>query len=69
MIELKVEGMSCQGCVRSVRAILSKTLGVEKDAVDVDLEAERARVPDADADALARALTKLDAQGFPAARL
>ena len=53
MIDLKVEGMSCDGCVRSVRAILAKTLGVDRDA---------------DADALARALTKLDAQGFPSSR-
>ena len=68
MIELKVEGMSCGGCVRSVRAILAKTLGVAKDAVEVDLEAAKATVPDVDESALSVAIDKLAGQGFAATR-
>jgi copper chaperone len=41
-VELKVEGMDCQGCVKSVTRMLSGVAGVEK--VDVSLEEGRARV-------------------------
>ena len=41
-VELKVEGMDCQGCVKSVTRMLSGVSGVEK--VDVSLEEGRARV-------------------------
>jgi len=41
-VELKVEGMDCQGCVKSVTRMLSGVAGVEK--VDVSLEDGRARV-------------------------
>jgi copper chaperone len=41
-IELKVEGMDCQGCVKSVTRMLSGVAGVAK--VDVSLEEGRARV-------------------------
>ena len=41
-IELKVEGMDCQGCVQSVTRMLNGVPGVEK--VDVSLEQARARV-------------------------
>ena len=41
-IELKVEGMDCQGCVKSVTRMLSGVAGVEK--VDVSLENASARV-------------------------
>jgi copper chaperone len=41
-IELKVEGMDCQGCVKSVTRMLSGVAGVEK--VDVSLEQASARV-------------------------
>ncbi len=41
-VELKVEGMDCQGCVKSVTRMLSGVPGVEK--VDVSLEQALARV-------------------------
>ena len=41
-VELKVEGMDCDGCVKSVTRMLSGVAGVQK--VDVSLEAGRATV-------------------------
>jgi len=41
-VELKVEGMDCQGCVKSVTRMLSGVAGVEN--VDVSLEQGRARI-------------------------
>ena len=41
-VELKVEGMSCEGCVKSVTRTLSGVPGVQK--VDVSLADSRARV-------------------------
>ena len=41
-VELKVEGMDCQGCVKSVTRMLSGVAGVS--SVDVSLEEGRARV-------------------------
>lgn len=41
-VELKVEGMDCQGCVKSVTRMLSGVPGVEK--VDVSLEQGKASV-------------------------
>ena len=41
-VELKVEGMDCQGCVKSVTRMLAGVAGVDK--VDVSLEEGRARV-------------------------
>ena len=41
-VELKVEGMDCQGCVKSVTRMLAGVAGVQ--TVDVSLEEARARV-------------------------
>ena len=41
-VELKVEGMDCEGCVKSVTRMLSGVAGVAK--VDVSLAEGRARV-------------------------
>ena len=41
-VELKVEGMDCEGCVKSVTRMLSGVPGVEQ--VDVSLEQGNARV-------------------------
>jgi copper chaperone len=41
-VELKVEGMDCQGCVKSVTRMLSGVPGVA--AVEVSLEAQKATV-------------------------
>ena len=41
-VELKVEGMDCEGCVKSVTRMLSGVPGVQK--VDVSLAQARARV-------------------------
>ena len=42
IVELKVEGMDCQGCVKSVTRMLSALPGVSQ--VEVSLEQARARV-------------------------
>jgi copper chaperone len=41
-VELKVEGMDCQGCVKSVTRMLSGLAGVQQ--ADVSLEQASARV-------------------------
>jgi copper chaperone len=41
-VELKVEGMDCEGCVKSVTRMLSGVPGVQK--VDVSLAEARAKV-------------------------
>ena len=41
-VELKVEGMDCDGCVKSVTRMLSGVAGVQK--VDVSLQEGRATV-------------------------
>ena len=41
-VELKVEGMDCQGCVKSVTRMLTGVAGVQ--TVEVSLEEARARV-------------------------
>jgi len=41
-VELKVEGMDCEGCVKSVTRMLSSVPGVEK--VDVSLAGATAKV-------------------------
>jgi len=41
-VELKVEGMDCEGCVKSVTRMLSGLPGVEK--AEVSLEKANARV-------------------------
>lgn len=67
-IQWSVAGMSCQGCVRSVTSIISATTGLEKDAIDVDLENAQARFQapaDAPLDALAQ---KLEDAGFAVGR-
>ena len=41
-VELKIEGMDCEGCVKSVTRMLSGLPGVQK--VEVSLEAGKASV-------------------------
>ena len=41
-VEMKVEGMDCEGCVKSVTRMLTGVTGVAQ--VDVSLEEGRARV-------------------------
>jgi copper chaperone CopZ len=65
-MELKVENMTCGGCVNSVRRILVKQLGVDEATVNVDLESGRATAPAADSDKVATAIEKLARAGFPA---
>lgn len=65
-MELKVSGMTCQGCVRSVTAIVAKTLGVEREEVEVELEPGVARFPEASAEQVAAVVEKLGKQGFEA---
>lgn len=66
-MELKVENMTCGGCVSSVRRILGKQLEVDESEVQVDLASGRAMVPDASAERLPIALEKLEKAGFPTA--
>ena len=42
IVELKVEGMDCDGCVKSVTRMLSSVAGVQ--SVDVSLAQARAKV-------------------------
>ncbi|MBN3859918.1 heavy metal transporter [Neisseriaceae bacterium PsAf] len=39
---LKIEGMTCQNCVNSIKGLLEKTNGVNK--VDIDLESKNATI-------------------------
>ncbi len=56
MIRLKVEGMTCQHCVKAVRGALSSVPGVDRVA-EVDLESGEALVDgEPQADALLAAL-------------
>jgi copper chaperone len=65
-LELKIEGMRCEGCVKSVTRVLSALPGVK--SVEVSLEAKRASVrydpSRAGADAMRRAV---EGAGFKAA--
>jgi copper chaperone CopZ len=66
-VELKVEGMTCQGCVRSVTKKLSGVAGVS-DAV-VDLDAGKATVHYDDSAAKVEDLiAAVEKIGFHAAR-
>ncbi len=42
IIQLNIQGMTCNGCVNSVKNVLQKTIGVA--SVDVSLEQNRATV-------------------------
>ena len=73
-IKLYVSGMSCNGCVNSVRTILGNHLGMDKDTIDVSLENGTAiidtdRPLDPGSDELAEALYQLKRQGFPAQKV
>ncbi len=63
---LEVSGMTCQGCVRSVTAILARALEVEKESVEVNLDEGVARFPESGAERVAIAIEKLGRQGFVA---
>ena len=64
-ITLRVEGMSCQGCARSVASIISAELGLDKAQVQVSVDAKRATFPSPDpARPLEGLLERLKAQGF-----
>ncbi len=68
-MKLKVEGMSCGGCVGSVKKILVRQLEVAEDSVDVSLDEGAANVPDdVDPARLDAALQKLDNAGFHTTR-
>lgn len=65
-VTLKVGGMTCQGCVRSVKQVLESQPGVE--AADVSLEQGEARVRFDPARASAQALRNaVEAAGYDAA--
>jgi len=64
-MELKVQNMTCGGCVSSVRRILVKQLEVDESAVSVELESGRATIPTPDPARLEAALEKLAKAGFP----
>lgn len=66
-LELKVEGMSCEACVRSIERKLSKVAGVE--SARVDLEEGKATVEFDDSRAKAEQLIGAVEQiGFHATR-
>lgn len=63
MITLKIEGMSCQHCVKAVNEALAGVAGVEK-VVDVNLEKGEARVEgNADVQAL---IAAVEEEGYQA---
>jgi copper chaperone CopZ len=66
-VTLRVEGMSCQGCVRSVQGIISKGLEVEREAVAVELEPGRAEFEAPEGFEVGRIVEALRAKGFSAA--
>lgn len=65
-MEIKVSGMTCQGCVRSVTSIVAKGLGVEREQVSVDLEEGVASFPEAPSERVEALMEKLGRQGFEA---
>jgi len=66
-VELKVEGMTCDGCVRAVESVLTRLEGVE--AAHVSLEEGRARVPcdpgEVSVEAMTEAIGKIGFQATP----
>ena len=70
MFELKVNGMSCDGCVRSVRKILSQQTGLDEVHIQVDLDNGRAMLPAAslNAEKVDKAAEALSSQGFASHR-
>ena len=66
--ELKIDGMTCQGCVRSVEMKLSGLTGVE--SADVNLEAGRATVQYDDSRAdVGKLIAAVQQIGFAAAQV
>jgi copper ion binding protein len=66
-LELKVEGMTCDGCVRSVERKLSKVAGVE--SARADLGAGKATVEYDDAQAQAdQLITAVEQIGYRVSR-
>lgn len=63
-IHLKVEGMSCGGCVKNVTAALKPLAGVS--TVDVDLQAGHVTVNGDFAQGADRLVLALRAAGYPA---
>ena len=64
-VELKVEGMDCQGCVQSVTRMLSSLPGVQK--VEVSLEKANASVTyDAAKSGVAEMKRAVERAGFKA---
>jgi copper chaperone len=67
-VELKVEGMTCQGCVRSVEKKLTGVAGVA--SAKVDLGAAKATVEFDDARAnVGEMIGAVDSIGFHASKL
>ena len=64
-VELKVEGMTCQGCVRSVTAKLSGLAGVEDAAVNLDAGTASVEYDDARVDT-AKLIGAVEQIGFHA---
>ena len=64
-VELKVEGMDCEGCVKSVTRMLSGVPGVQ--SVDVSLAQARAKVTYDPANAAVPAMKKaIERAGYKA---
>lgn len=63
---LKIDGMTCGGCVRSVQTVLAAVPGVTQ--VEVDLAAGRATVEHASGESVQALLDAVEGAGFGAAR-
>ena len=64
-MKLKVEGMTCQGCVKSVTRVIAKQTETEESKVAVSLETKIAEFP-ANADQIAPIVAALAKAGFEA---
>jgi copper chaperone CopZ len=61
-VTLKVDGMSCQNCVRHVKEIIEETNGVASATVDLETGKAVLEVESADVNAICGQLTE---EGYP----
>lgn len=65
-MKLNVDGMTCQGCVRSVGRVITRQTEQAEGDVNVSLEGKTAEFKDVSTDQLAQIIEALTKAGFPA---
>jgi copper chaperone CopZ len=65
-MKLNVEGMTCQGCVRSVGRVIARQTELPESDVVVSLDAKTAEFADIATEQVAKVLEALGKAGFPA---